>query len=94
LQPHAPDDKQELPAALPTQLAQTEPTAPHTICEVPGWQVLVDEAQQPDKQGIVPEHVFTQIPLVHPVDVPGQSVASVTQPHCPPPVTALHLWPF
>ena len=77
--------------ALPTQVAHVEPTAPQTVCAVPGWQVLDADAQQPDKHGMPTEQVFTQTPFVHPVEVPGQSVASVTHPHWPPPVTALHL---
>ena len=36
VQPHAPEVRQALPLALPTQLWHNEPTAPHTVCAVPG----------------------------------------------------------
>ena len=95
LQPHAPDARQALPAALPTQVVQLPPTGPHTVCDVPGWHVLDDDAQQPDKHAIVAEQVFTQMPIAeHEVEPPGQSPGNVAQPHWPPPVTATHLWPF
>jgi hypothetical protein len=95
LQPHAPDDKQAVPFALPTQVAQVEPTAPHTVCDVPGMQVpLVADEQQPDKHAIPVPQVFTHSLLVlQLVDEPGQSPIAL-QPHCPPPVTAMHWCPF
>ncbi|MCU1278871.1 MAG: hypothetical protein JWM53_2417 [bacterium] len=36
VQPHAPEVRQAVPLGLPAQLWQSEPTAPHTPCEVPG----------------------------------------------------------
>ena len=94
VQPHAPDGRQALPLALPTQLAHTLPVAPHTICDVPGMQVpLVADEQQPDRHAIPVEQVLTQSWFVQPVEVPGQS-ATAAQPHCPPPVTATHLCPI
>lgn len=36
VQPQAPEVRQALPFALPTQLVHNEPGAPHTACAVPG----------------------------------------------------------
>jgi hypothetical protein len=91
VQPHAPDGRQALPLALPAQLAQTLPPAPHAPCTVPGWQVpLVDDEQQPDWHSIVGVQVLTQTLAVHAVELAGQS-AVVAQPHWPPPVMGTHL---
>lgn len=36
VQPHLPLVRQAVPVALPTQLLHCVPTAPHTVCDVPG----------------------------------------------------------
>jgi hypothetical protein len=95
LQPHWPDVRHALPLALPAQLTQTLPAAPHTCCVVPGMQLPIDaEEQQPDRQVIVDEQVLKHTPAVHAVDVLGQSAGNAAQPHCPPPETTVQTWPF
>ena len=95
VQPHEPFARQALPLALPAQLWQTLPAAPHRACAVPGWQVpLVDDEQQPDWHCIDGEQALTHRFEVHAVELAGQSPGNMSQPHWPPPDIAMHLWPF
>lgn len=96
LQPHAPLARQALPLALPAQLLQIEPTAPHALVVMPGWQVpAVGAEQQPDWHAVAVEQELTQRwPAVsHDEAPPAQSVMAA-HPHWPPPVMPTHLWPF
>lgn len=94
LQPHAPDGRQALPLALPAQLLQTLPTAPHAACVVPGWQLpLVLDEQQPDWHAVAAEQEFTHRLLAQ-LDAPVAQSPSDAQPHWPPPVVMMQRWPF
>jgi hypothetical protein len=96
LQPHAPLARQALPLALPEQLLQIDPTAPHALTAVPGWQVPpVGAEQQPDWHADPAEQELTQRwPMVSHDEAPVAQSPMALHPHWPPAVMAMHLWPF
>jgi hypothetical protein len=91
VQPHTFVARQTWPLTLVAQFWHWLPTVPQVPLAVPGLQTPFDGAvQQPLAHVDVDEQELMHRLPVHALDVAGQSVPTLLQPHCPPPVIGTH----